>query len=122
MKRIALPQAGLETLYGARDANLKHVESLFKVDIRTQGDELIVSGDPGDEQRVVKLFDQLAALLQEGYPLSNGDVKTAAQLMSQNAGVDLRDYFARGSAPGSGQMTRRRINPKSVNQRRYLDA
>ena len=54
MKRIVLPQAGIETLYGARDANLKHVESLFSVGIRTQGDELIVTGDAADEQRVVQ--------------------------------------------------------------------
>jgi phosphate starvation-inducible PhoH-like protein len=123
MKRIALPQAGLETLYGARDANLKHIESLFKVSIRTQGDELIVSGDGDDEQRVVKLFEQLSGLLDEGYPLANGDVKTAARLVAQNGSVNLRDYFARGgSGQASGQATKRRINPKSVNQRRYLDA
>jgi hypothetical protein len=67
MKRIVLPQAGIETLYGARDANLKHVEGLFRVGIRTQGDELIVTGDAGDEQRVVKLFEQLAGLIEEGY-------------------------------------------------------
>ena len=125
MKRLVLPQAGIETLYGARDANLKHVESLFKVAIRTQGDELIVTGDAGDEQKVVKLFEQLTGLLEEGYSLVNGDVKTAAQLVSQNATVDLRDYFARGGpAQGgqAGQVTKRRVNPKSVNQRRYLDA
>jgi phosphate starvation-inducible protein PhoH and related proteins len=125
MKRIVLPQAGIETLYGARDANLKHVEGLFRVGIRTQGDELIVTGDASDEQRVVKLFEQLAGLIQEGYSLVNGDVKTAAQLVSQNASVDLRDYFARGGpSPGgqAGQVPKRRVNPKSVNQRRYLDA
>jgi phosphate starvation-inducible PhoH-like protein len=125
MKRIVLPQAGIETLYGARDANLKHVESLFKVAIRTQGDELIVSGDGGDEQRVVKLFEQLTGLIEDGYSLVNGDVKTAAQLVLQNPSVDLRDYFARGgpSQGGqAGQVTKRRVNPKSVNQRRYLDA
>jgi len=125
MKRLVLPQAGIETLYGARDANLKHVESLFKVAIRTQGDELIVTGDAADEQKVVKLFEQLTGLLEEGYSIVNGDVKTAAQLVSQNATVDLRDYFARGGpAQGgqAGQVTKRRVNPKSVNQRRYLDA
>ena len=124
MKRIVLPQAGIETLYGARDANLKHVEGLFRVGIRTQGDELIVTGDAGDEQRVVKLFEQLAGLIEEGYSLVNGDVKTAAQLFAQNASVDLRDYFNRGGpAQGQGgQVTKRRVNPKSVNQRRYLDA
>ena len=125
MKRIVLPQAGIETLYGARDANLKHVESLFRVSIRTQGDELIVTGDSGDEQRVVKLFEQLSGLIEDGYALVNGDVKTAAQLFAQNSSVDLRDYFNRGGpAQGgqAGQVTKRRVNPKSVNQRRYLDA
>src|SRR6187455_1525103 len=124
MKRIVLPQAGIETLYGARDANLKHVEALFKVAIRTQGDELIITGDAGDEQRVVKLFEQLSGLLEDGYRFGNGDVKTAAQLVAQNASVDLRDYFARGGpaqAGQAGQTTKRRVNPKSVNQRHYLD-
>ena len=45
MKKIALPQEGIETLYGAHDANLKHIESLLGVAIRTQGDELIVEGE-----------------------------------------------------------------------------
>jgi phosphate starvation-inducible PhoH-like protein len=94
------------------------------VAIRTQGDELIVSGDSGDEQRVVKLFEQLSGLMEEGYALVNGDVKTAAQLFAQNSSVDLRDYFNRGGPQQGqgGQVTKRRVNPKSVNQRRYLDA
>ena len=47
MKKIAAARRkGIETLYGAHDANLKHIESLLNVDIRTQGDELIVEGDP----------------------------------------------------------------------------
>ena len=108
MKRIVLPQAGIETLYGARDANLKHVESLFKVAIRTQGDELIVTGDSGDEQRVVKLFEQLSGLIEDGYALVNGDVKTAAQLFAQNPSVDLRDYFNRGGPAQGGQAARSR--------------
>jgi phosphate starvation-inducible PhoH-like protein len=57
--------------------------------------------------------------VEEGYPLANGDVKTAAQLWSTDADVDLRDYFLKG---GQKQVTRRRVDPKSVNQRKYLDA
>jgi phosphate starvation-inducible PhoH-like protein len=122
MRKIALPQQGLEALYGARDANLKHIESLLNVDIRTQGDELIVEGAKADEQRVAHIFEQLANLLGEGYTLTNGDVKTAAQLLIENAELDLRDYFQKdgGRVPAPG--TKRRVNPKSVNQRKYLDA
>jgi phosphate starvation-inducible PhoH-like protein len=119
MKKIALPEVGIETLYGAHDVNLKHIESLLNVDIRTHGAEVTVEGDPAAEQRAARLFDQLKVLMDEGYELANGDVKTAAQLLAENGTVDLRDYFLKG---GQRQGTKRRVNPKSVNQRKYLDA
>jgi phosphate starvation-inducible protein PhoH and related proteins len=121
MKKIALKQDDVASLYGAHDGNLKHIESLFKVAIRTQGDELIIEGEKGSEQRVERMFDQLSNLMAEGYELKNGDVKTAAQLVADDGTVNLRDYFLReGQKQPEG--TRRRVNPKSPNQRRYLEA
>jgi phosphate starvation-inducible PhoH-like protein len=119
MKRIVLPQAGLETIYGSRDANLKHIEGLLDVRIRTQGGDVTIEGEPDGEERASRIFEQLGALVDEGYTLANGDVRTAAQLIADNDTVDLRDYFLRGD---QRQVTKRRVNPKSVNQRRYLDA
>jgi phosphate starvation-inducible PhoH-like protein len=119
MKKIDLPEDRIDTLYGAHDANLKHIESLLNVDIRTQGAQLTVEGAPADELCAQRIFDQLRTLMDEGYTLANGDVKTAAGLLVENADLDLRDYFMKGTAR---QMTRRRVHPKSVNQRRYLDA
>ncbi len=119
MKRISLPEAGLETLYGARDANLKHIESLLGVRIRTQGSEVIVEGPQGGEAAAERIFTQLGRLMDEGYALASADVKTAAQLLTENAAVDLHDYFLKG---GTRQATKRRVGPKSVNQRKYLDA
>jgi phosphate starvation-inducible PhoH-like protein len=123
MRRIALPLDGLETLYGAHDANLKFVETLLGVTIRTQGEELIVNGDPASESTAARMFDQLASLLREGYQLRNGDVKTAAQLLAKEPQANLRDYFLR-EAPGQppAVLTKRRVNPKTANQRKYLDA
>ena len=51
MKKIALPQDGIETLYGAHDANLKHIEGLLNISIRTQGSQITVEGDPAAERR-----------------------------------------------------------------------
>jgi phosphate starvation-inducible PhoH-like protein len=119
MKKIALPQEGIETLYGAHDANLKHIESLLDVEIRTHGDELIVEGTKADEQRVEQIFEQLKGLLEQGHLFANGDVKTAARLLIENPQVDLRDYFSKDQKQPQG--TKRRVNPKSVNQRKYLD-
>jgi phosphate starvation-inducible PhoH-like protein len=120
MRKIALPHAGLETLYGARDANLKHIESLLDVDIRTHGDELIVEGDQADEERVEQIFEQLKSLLEEGHVFANGEVKTAAKLLVEDPTLDLRDYFSKDQKQPQG--TRRRVNPKTVNQRRYLES
>ncbi len=119
MRRIALPEEGIETIYGAHDANLKHIGSLLNVDIRTHGSQVTVEGQPAAEQRAEHIFKQLKVLMEEGYTLANGDVKTAAQLLVDNADVDLRDYFLKGD---QRQATKRRVNPKSVNQRKYLDA
>ncbi len=121
MKKISLPQEGIATLYGAHDGNLKHIESLLGVAIRTQGDELIVEGEKAAELRVERIFDQLKSLMADGYELRNGDVKTAAQLIADDSAVNLRDYFLKeGQKQPEG--TKRRVNPKTTNQRRYLDA
>jgi phosphate starvation-inducible PhoH-like protein len=117
MKKIALPQQSIETLYGAQDGNLKHIESRLNVEIRTQGGDLFVEGQRADEQRVERLFEQLTGLLSAGYELGNSDVRTAVQLVAENPDVDLREYFLTSARQG----TRRRVTPKSANQRRYLD-
>jgi phosphate starvation-inducible protein PhoH and related proteins len=119
MKKIAVPEEGLETLFGSYDENLKHFESLFGVRIRTQGNELLVDGDADDVAKVERTVTQLSSLLREGYRVSNGDVKTAAQLVSQDESVELRDYFLKGTSKAAG---RRQVAPKSLNQRRYLEA
>jgi phosphate starvation-inducible protein PhoH and related proteins len=119
MKRIHVPEAGIETLFGSYDENLKHLESLFNVRIRTQGHELLVDGDSPGPENVDRVVGQLASLMRDGYKLSNADVKTASDLVAQDQDVDLREHFIKGSLTPAGK---RRVAPKSINQRRYLDA
>jgi phosphate starvation-inducible PhoH-like protein len=119
MRRITVPEEGIETLFGSYDENLKHLESLFNVRIRTQGHELLVEGDASDLERVDRVVGQLSSLMRDGYKLSNADVKTASDLVSQDSSVDLRNHFLKGSLTAAGK---RRIAPKTVTQRRYLDA
>jgi phosphate starvation-inducible PhoH-like protein len=119
MKRITVPQSGIESLFGPYDENLKYLESLFAVRIRTQGHELIVDGnDPGPD-RVGRVVSQLTSLMRGGYKLSQGDVRAASDLVAQDPAVDLHDHFVRGTLTAAGK---RRVAPKTLNQRRYLDA
>src|SRR6186997_3339842 len=119
MKRITVPEEGIETLFGSYDENLKHLESLFNVRIRTQGHDLLVEGEPANLDKVDRVVGQLSSLMRDGLKLSNADVKTASDLVAQDTLVDLRDHFLKGSLTAAGK---RRVAPKTVNQRKYLDA
>src|SRR4051812_19148635 len=57
--------------------------------------------------------------MADGFKIGNGEVKTAAQLVSSDPAVDLRDYFLKGSVSAGGK---KRVAPKTVTQRKYLDA
>ena len=120
MRKVTVPEAGVSTLFGALDDNLRQLESLLNVRIRTQGHDLMVEGDADNTARVARLIEQLGGLIGEGHSISDRDVKTAAQLIAENADIDLRDHFLKdGQLRTAGK---RRIAAKSANQRRYLDA
>jgi phosphate starvation-inducible PhoH-like protein len=119
MRKIQIPDEGAESLFGTYDENLKQLETQFGVRIRTTGKELIVEGEPADVARAEKVLDQLTGLMRGGYRLAKGDVKTAAQLVTQDETVELSDYFLRSATKSAGK---RQVVPKSVTQKRYLDA
>jgi phosphate starvation-inducible PhoH-like protein len=119
IKRITVPEEGIETLFGSYDENLKHLESLFNVRIRTHGHELLVDGETPGPENVDRVVAQLSSLMRDGYKLSHADVKTASDLIAQDQSVDLREHFLKGSLTPAGK---RRVAPKTVNQRRYLEA
>ena len=119
IRRMALPDEGLETLFGPFDENLRSLEAALNVTLKTSGHDLVMEGDPDALARAERVFEQLAALLREGYRFGRGDVKTAAQLLLQNPNIELQEYFLKGSARPAG---RRQVAPKSITQRRYLEA
>ncbi len=106
-------------LFGSYDEHLKTLENIFGVQIRTDGQELLVTGDMAKLSTVEYIVSQLVELIREGHVLSKGDVKRAAQMVADDAAVDLREFFGKGPVRPSNK---RQVKPKSLNQRRYLDA
>ena len=117
--KISVPDEGIEILFGSRDENLKQLESQFRVQIRTDGHELIVSGDAEGVSKTERIIEQLSVLLGEGYHFSCEDVRRASELVSEDGQVDLRDFFLRGPVETSNK---RHVKPKTINQRLYLNA
>jgi len=119
MRRIAMPDEGIETLFGAFDENLRHLEAALRVTLKTTGHDIVVEGQSEHVAHAERVFEQLAGLLREGYRFARGDVRTAAQLLADNPDVELQGYFLKGATRAAG---RRQVVPKSVMQRQYLEA
>jgi phosphate starvation-inducible PhoH-like protein len=117
MSTIAVPERGMEALFGIHDENLRFLEQQLKVRIRSQGNELFVEGDPRGAEIVREVFEQLAALMKDGYSVSAGDVRLAAELLMRDGGTRLRDYLMKSAVRGGKKV----VVPRSLNQRVYLE-
>jgi phosphate starvation-inducible protein PhoH and related proteins len=117
MKRITVPERGAETLFGTRDENLRFLEDNLKVRIKSAGGELLVEGEEQGEETVAQIFGQLGSLMKDGYSVSAGDVRLAAQLLTEDESVRLRDYLMKSAVRGGKKV----VVPRSLNQRAYLE-
>ena len=117
MSTIALPERGMEVLFGTRDENLRFLEQQLKVRIRSQGNELYVEGEEQGALVVRQVFEQLAALMKDGYSVSPGDVRLAAELLVRDPTTRLRDYLMKAAVRGGKKV----VVPRSLNQRLYLE-
>jgi phosphate starvation-inducible protein PhoH and related proteins len=114
-----MPDEGIETLFGPIDENLRHLEQALGVRLKTSGHDLVVEGAPESVSTAERVLEQLASLLRDGYRFARGDVRTAAQLLADDPATELREFFTKGQPRAVG---RRQVAPKSVTQRKYLDA
>jgi phosphate starvation-inducible PhoH-like protein len=117
MRKVAVPERGAEAFFGPNDENLRYLEEQLKVQIKGRGPELLVEGDKGGEEAAFQVFDQLGALMKDGYTVAPGDVRLAAQLLVQDGDVKLRDYLMKSAVRGGKKV----VVPRSLNQRQYLE-
>ena len=117
MKRITVPERGAETLFGTQDENLRFLEDNLKVRIKSSGAELLVEGEEQGEETVAQIFGQLGSLMKDGYSVSAGDVRLAAQLLAEDENARLRDYLLKSAVRGGKKV----VVPRSLNQRAYLE-
>ncbi len=117
--KIPIPDEGLQTLFGARDENLRQIEDQFDVEISTAGTELVVSGDAEGLARTERVIDHFTGMLRDGHTFSREDVRRATELVSDDVQIDLHDVFLRTPVQVS---SRRHVKPRNLGQRQYLDA
>ncbi len=113
-----MPDNGLALeLFGRQDENLRAIERALGVRLLARGNELIIEGPAPD--RVVTLLDQLLALARAGHHLTAQDVRYAAGLAKDGRQEDLGEVFADTLVTTTRGRT---IRPKTLGQRRYVEA
>ena len=120
MAVVALPEAGIETLFGPQDENLKRIEKAFRVEVSARGQEIRVSGP--DAERVAaaeSLLVELSAILERGYRFRGGDIATAIRVRQDSPELSLDDLFM---ADGFLGTVRRMVAPRTATQQAYLKA
>ena len=109
----------LKTLLGERDANVKVVEKKIGARIHVRGNQVTISGDDHNVQVTAKLMNELYDAIKKGSPVCATDIDFAIRILKDNKAVDLKEVFL-DSIPIATK--RRLITPKSLNQKKYVDA
>ena len=106
-------------LFGAHSENLKRIARTVGVKINAKGNALTIQGEGLDVELSIRVLNDLYALLKKGYPLYPTDIDYAIRMISDDRNVKLEDIFLDTVYISS---RRRVITPKSLAQKRYIDA
>jgi phosphate starvation-inducible protein PhoH and related proteins len=106
------------SLLGTRDELLKLIEAAFESTVFVRGNEITITGEQVDADRVARLFEELIVLLDRGDALTADTVGRSIDMVRD-------DHAARPSVVfGDSVLTSRgrSIKPKTVGQKKYVDA
>jgi phosphate starvation-inducible PhoH-like protein len=119
-KQIDLDNRVAALLVGEHDAHLRTLEGLLQCDISLRGNQLTLDGSASEVERGEALVDELLALLRSGLSLDRSTLELAASLSNGQPdwARDLGDIVSDVILEHRG----RRIRPKTVNQKAYVDA
>jgi phosphate starvation-inducible protein PhoH and related proteins len=119
MKKNIELSPDIKTLFGTRDENLHVLEDGLNINIDLRSDHIELEGAPRDVARAEQLFADYEHLRKSGHQFVNGDLGSMLRVVVSDPNATLRGLAEAGRQRSFG---RRTVQPKSPNQRRYLDA
>ena len=119
MKKNIELSPNIETLFGTHDENLHLLEDGLNVSIDLKSDSIEIHGSPAEVARAEQVFADYAHLRRSGFSFQNGDLGSMLRIITSDPNATLRSLAEAGKQRASGKRT---LQPKSLNQRRYLEA
>jgi phosphate starvation-inducible PhoH-like protein len=109
----------IQKLFGTHDENLQILEEGLSVNIDLRPNAVQIEGAARDVARAEQVFTDFDHLGRNGHDLSQGDLRSMLRVVTEDATTTLRGLAEAGKQRSFGK---RQVQPKSMNQRRYLDA
>jgi phosphate starvation-inducible protein PhoH and related proteins len=119
-QRLTLaPEVDLGALLGRNDENLRLLEAELALRIVARGNEITLRGDERQVARGARIVEELLARIGAGLPVQSPDVRAALRVLADDADADLKSIFLDAIPVPS---RKKQITPKTLNQKRYVEA
>jgi phosphate starvation-inducible PhoH-like protein len=115
---ITVPPDAVVGLLGSADENLRTLETLLAADIHVRGNAVTLSGDPAEVALAERVIGELVAVLAAGQPLNPDAIRRSVSMMTGEADASPAEVLTLDILTRRGKT----IRPKTVNQKRYVDA
>ncbi|MGA2645085.1 MAG: PhoH family protein [Candidatus Sulfotelmatobacter sp.] len=119
MKKNIGVTPNIETLFGTRDENMRVLEDGLNITIDLRSNAIELEGAARDVARAEQVFTDYEILQRTGFSFNNGDLNSMLRVLVADPTASLRGLADAGRQRSLG---RRMVQPKSVNQRRYVEA
>jgi len=119
-RRVILPpDLNHLALLGKNDEHVRALETRYDVRITARGHDVTLRGDERQVEEVERVIRDLVQMLREKPALTASEVRSALRMVGHEPGADVKSLLADGITVPS---RRKLITPKTINQKRYLDA
>ncbi len=116
--KLAVPaHVSMVDITGRNDEWLRLIEPRFKCKISVRGNEITISGNVDEVDQAARLFEEMAATLQQRQPLSADKVNVAIDMV-KNGSRQPSKVFSDVLLMHRGKT----ITPKTPGQKDYVDA
>jgi len=105
-------------LLGSADENLRALERTLAADLHVRGNTITLSGDPADVALAERVISELVAVLAGGQTLSPDAVRRSVAMVSGADNESPAEVLTLDILSRRGKT----IRPKTLNQKRYVDA
>ncbi|WP_344046454.1 PhoH family protein [Nocardioides panacihumi] len=106
------------SVLGPADEHLGVIESHFDADVHVRGNRITLHGEPGEIALIERLLEEMVTLIRTGQGLSPEAVERIIGMLRAETEERPADVLSLNILSTRG----RSIRPKTLNQKRYVDA